>query len=110
MISAGQLQQVLVELIPAGYRDSFEMMERTVPGGHFDVKLGPYTHLTSEQRAQIELLHKEGHSRAEIGRHLGRHETTIGREMRRAGKEDGGQRRARMLTRCVCAEWRAGYV
>ena len=41
--------------------------------------------LKLEQRAQIELLHKEGHSRAEIGRRLGRHETTIGCEVRRLG-------------------------
>jgi IS30 family transposase len=41
-----------------------------------------HTHLTPEQRAQMERLHKKGLSLAEIGRRLGRHETTIGRELR----------------------------
>jgi IS30 family transposase len=42
-----------------------------------------YTHPMLEQRAQIERLHKEGLSLAEIGRRLGRQETTIGRELRK---------------------------
>lgn len=54
-------------------------------GGANQTGLMTYTHLTPEQRAQIERLHKEGHSRAAIGRRLGRHETTIGRELKRQG-------------------------
>jgi len=44
-----------------------------------------YTHLTNEQRTQIEALDKEGMSQMAIGRRLGRHATTIGRELERLG-------------------------
>ena len=71
-------------------------------GGANQTGLMAYTHLTSEQRAQIELLHKEGHSRAEIGRRLGRHETTIGREIkRRGGKRVYNAERAHLEAVCM---------
>jgi len=44
-----------------------------------------HPHLTIEQRARMERLHKEGLSLAEIGRRLGRHETTIVPEGTRVG-------------------------
>lgn len=42
-----------------------------------------YTHLTREQRYQIETLLKAGHCQAEIARLLGRHPSTICRELGR---------------------------
>ena len=44
-----------------------------------------YEHLTSEQRAQIELLRKQGSGPSAIGRQLGRSKSTISRELRRSG-------------------------
>ena len=71
-------------------------------GGANQTRLMAYTHLTREQRAQIELLHKEGHSRAEIGRRLGRHETTIGREVKRLGAgADYDAERAQVEAECL---------
>lgn len=49
----------------------------------------PYTHLTPMERAKIELLQAQGHSRAEIARKLGRHPSTIGRELARNGNDSG---------------------
>lgn len=42
-----------------------------------------YTHLTREQRYQIESLLLAGHSRVQVARLLGRHPSTIGRELKR---------------------------
>lgn len=71
-------------------------------GGANQTGLMAYTHLTSEQRAQIELLHKEGHSQATIGRRLGRHETTIGRELKRlGGKRVYNAERAHLEAECL---------
>lgn len=44
-----------------------------------------YTHLSPMERARIELLRKQGHSYAAIGKEIGRHRTTISRELRRNG-------------------------
>ena len=44
-----------------------------------------YTHLTQEERYQIQALHQSGRSKGEIARQLGRHPCTIGRELRRSG-------------------------
>jgi IS30 family transposase len=42
-----------------------------------------YTQITPEQRYTLALLRRQGHSNAEIARILGRHRSTIGREIRR---------------------------
>lgn len=42
-----------------------------------------YRQITSEERYALSLLRKQGHSRAEIARQLGRHPSTITRELRR---------------------------
>ena len=43
----------------------------------------PYTQITSEERYALSLLRKEGHSQADMARILGRHPSTISRELRR---------------------------
>jgi transposase, IS30 family len=43
----------------------------------------PYTQITSEERYALSLLRKQGHTQAEMARMLGRHPSTIGRELRR---------------------------
>lgn len=43
----------------------------------------PTHQLTTDERYQITYLHMHGHSPAEIGRRLGRHRATIGRELER---------------------------
>jgi transposase, IS30 family len=45
----------------------------------------PYHHLTPIERGQIEALFHQGKGRAAIGRLLGRHRSTIGRELSRNG-------------------------
>ena len=42
-----------------------------------------YTQLTQEERYQISILKKAGHSRTEIANLIGRHKATVGRELRR---------------------------
>ena len=42
-----------------------------------------YTHLTSTDRTRIATLKRAGHTQLEIARQLGKHHTTIGRELRR---------------------------
>ncbi len=71
-------------------------------GGANQTGLMAYNHLTREQRAQIEFLHKQGHSRAAIGRRLGRHETAIGRELKRSGgKRVYNAERAHLEAECM---------
>ena len=43
----------------------------------------PYAQITSEERYALSLLRKEGHSQAAMARILGRHPSTISRELRR---------------------------
>ena len=43
----------------------------------------PYTHLSSIERDKIAQMHFSGLSYSEIGRHLGRHKSTISREVNR---------------------------
>ncbi len=43
----------------------------------------PYTQITAEERYAISLLRKHGHCQAEMARALGRHPSTISRELRR---------------------------
>ncbi len=51
-----------------------------------------YRQLTSGERNALSALKKQGCSRAEIARALGRHRSTIGRELRRNAKSDGWYR------------------
>ena len=60
-----------------------------------------YTHLSQEERYQIEWMMKGGWTLAEVARHIGRHVTTLRRERRRNAEPDGSyaargaQRRSR---------------
>ncbi|CAN5796805.1 hypothetical protein BH23GEM9_BH23GEM9_16030 [soil metagenome] len=51
-----------------------------------------YHQLTSEERYALSALRRQGHSQAEIGRVLGLHPSTIGRELKRNSRKDGGYR------------------
>ena len=51
-----------------------------------------YRQLTSGERNALSALKKQGCSQAEIARALGRHRSTIGRELRRNAKTDGWYR------------------
>ena len=44
-----------------------------------------YGHLTGEERAQIEILHKAGEGPTDIGRRIGRAKSTVSVELRRLG-------------------------
>ena len=51
-----------------------------------------YHQLTSEERYALSMLRKQGHTQAQIARTLGRHRSTISREVRRNSRKDGGYR------------------
>jgi transposase, IS30 family len=51
-----------------------------------------YHQLTSEERYALSALRKQGLSQAAIGRALGRHPSTISRELQRNSRKDGGYR------------------
>jgi transposase, IS30 family len=51
-----------------------------------------YHQLTSEERYALSTLRKQGFSQAYIARALGRHRSTIGREIQRNARRDGGYR------------------
>jgi IS30 family transposase len=51
-----------------------------------------YRQLTSEERYALSALRRQGLSQAAIGRSLGRHPSTIGRELKRNSRKDGGYR------------------
>ncbi len=51
-----------------------------------------YRQLTSGERYELSALRKQGYCNAAIARALGRHRSTIGREVRRNSKPDGGYR------------------
>jgi IS30 family transposase len=51
-----------------------------------------YHQLTSEERYALSALRRQGLTNAEIGRALGRHRSTIGREFARNTRKDGGYR------------------
>lgn len=51
-----------------------------------------YHQLTSGERYELSALRKQGFCNAEIARALGRHRSTIGRELRRNTRKDGGYR------------------
>lgn len=51
-----------------------------------------YHQLTSEERYALSTLRKQGYTQAAIARALGRHRSTIGRELQRNSRKDGGYR------------------
>lgn len=51
-----------------------------------------YRQLTSGERYELSALRKQGLSNAEIARALGRHRSTVGREVARNSRKDGGYR------------------
>ncbi len=51
-----------------------------------------YHQLTSEERYALSAMRKQGCTKAQIGRVLGRHRSTIGRELKRNTRKDGGYR------------------
>ena len=51
-----------------------------------------YHQLTSEERYALSALRKQGCSQAEVARVLGRHRSTISRELKRNSRKDGGYR------------------
>lgn len=58
-----------------------------------------YQHITLEERIKIEVLRKEGYSKNEIAERLGRHRSTIGRELERNFEGVGGMYRAKQAQR-----------
>ena len=79
-----------------------------------------YHQLTSEERYMISALRKQGHNQSEIARNLGRHRSTISRELRRncsrwdqcyranvaAEHTRGRQSRSRRNSQFGPAQWR----
>lgn len=51
-----------------------------------------YHQLTSEERYALSALRKQGFNQSQIARALGRHRSTISREIKRNAREDGGYR------------------
>jgi len=51
-----------------------------------------YRQLTSEERYALSTLRKQGCTQAQIARAIGRHRSTISREVRRNSRKDGGYR------------------
>ena len=75
-----------------------------------------YTQLTQEERYQIHALMKAGHNRTDIARVLGRHKSTISREIRRnrglrgyrpkqAQRLSGERHQAKSKTRIATTHW-----
>lgn len=66
-----------------------------------------YRQLNVQERSALAALRALGLSVAEIGRQLGRHRSTIWRELRRnSAPYDGGYRSARAHQRCHARRWR----
>jgi len=67
-----------------------------------------YRQLNAEERSVLAALRTHGLSLAEIGRHLGRHRSTIWREVRRnCAPYDGGYRSRRAHQRAHARRWRS---
>src|SRR5574343_977578 len=56
----------------------------------------PYNHITHEERIKIEALRNEGLNKNEIAERLGRHRSTIGRELERNFEGVGGKYQAKL--------------
>ena len=69
--------------------------------------MNKYRQLTSEERHTLWTLRKQGYQQAAIARVLGRHRSTISREVRRNSKDRGG-RVYRPDLADDCARWRRG--
>lgn len=54
------------------------------------------THLTLAERYEISILHEQGRSKAEIGMSIGRHRSTVGRELKRNADGRSGRYRAEL--------------
>ena len=78
----------------------------------------PYHQITLAERHTLSVLRKQGYSNARIARMMGRHRSTIGREVRRNCRKDGGyrhlvaqektngrRRRSRRNSQFGAAEW-----
>ena len=78
----------------------------------------PYHQITLAERHTLRVLRKHGFSNARIARMMGRHRSTIGRELRRNRRKDGGyrhlvaqkktngrRRRSRRNSQFGAAEW-----
>ena len=78
----------------------------------------PYHQITLAERHTLSVLRKQGFSNARIARMMGRHRSTIGREVRRNCRKDGGyrhlvaqektngrRRRSRRNSQFGAAEW-----
>lgn len=67
-----------------------------------------YRQLKAEERSALAALHTQWINRAQIGRYLGRHRSTIGRELRRnAAPYDGWYRAERAQERAVARRKRS---
>lgn len=66
-----------------------------------------YHQLTSEERYQLSALRKQGLSQAQIARALGRHRSTICREIQRNAREDGGYRPSTADDYASARRWRS---
>src|SRR6185369_11794535 len=67
-----------------------------------------YQQLNAEERSALAALRTLGLSRAEIARQLGRHRSTVGRELKRnAAPYDGGYRSARAHQRAHARRYRS---
>ena len=62
--------------------------------------------ITSEQRYMLSALRWQGHSYAEIGRQLGKHRSSIMREVRRNQCGDGAYRPSKADSRTRRRRWR----
>uniref|UniRef100_UPI00396A01EC helix-turn-helix domain-containing protein n=1 Tax=Microbulbifer thermotolerans TaxID=252514 RepID=UPI00396A01EC len=70
-----------------------------------------YNQLTENERYQIYSLKTAGHSKFKIAKNLGRHTSTISRELRRnAGLRGCRPGQAQKFSTVGCAhDWRCGY-
>lgn len=61
----------------------------------------PYKHLTHDDRVSFALLRRMGHSLRSIAKELGKHHTTLGRELKRNEKKNKSGYDARHARRCI---------
>ena len=66
-----------------------------------------YHQLTSEERYALSVLRKQGLNNCQIARELGRHRSTIGREIERNARKDGGYRPNKADEYARARRWRS---